>query len=135
MALTEDEKARARGHLGYLQVQQASTFVLGVPAAVQTQFIIEGAFNKVLPSAEARFRKLLDILDGVEQQLIDNQINLAVEKIDEITINLKEMKHLIDRYEWWRRELANLMGILPNPFDQRFQGWGAGYINTSVQHG
>ena len=108
--LTEDEKARARGHLGYLQVQQAYTFVLGVPAAVQTQFLIEGAFQRVLPSAEARFRQLLTILDGVEQQLVDNQINLAVEAIDEIHINLKEMKHLLDRYEWWRRELANIMG-------------------------
>jgi hypothetical protein len=134
--LTEDEKARARGHLGYLQVQQAYTFVLGIPAAVQTQFLIEGAFQRVLPSAEARFRQLLTILDGVEQQLVDNQINLAVEAIDEIHINLKEMKHLLDRYEWWRRELANIMGILPNPFDQRFAGMaGGGYINTSVSHG
>jgi hypothetical protein len=134
--LTEQEKSSARGHLGYLQVQQAQTFVLGIPAAVQTQFMIEGAFTRVLPSAEARFRQLLVILDGVLQQIVDNQIDLAVEAIDEIKINLKEFKHLVDRYEWWRRELANLMGILPNPFDQRFQGWGgAGYINTSVAHG
>lgn len=133
MALTEQEKVRARHHLGYLNVQQAATFVLGVPAAIQTQFMIEGAFSRVLPQAEARFRQLLDTLDGVEQQITDNQINLAVEKIDEITINLKEFQHLVKRYEWWRRGLANLMGILPNPFDQRFQGWGGpDSINVSV---
>ena len=43
MSITEDERARGRHHLGYMQVQEASTFVLGVPSGVQTAFMIEGA--------------------------------------------------------------------------------------------
>jgi hypothetical protein len=131
--LTEQEKVRARHHLGYLNVQQSQTFVLGIPAGVQTQFIIEGAFNRVLPQAEPLFRDLLDTLDVVEQQILDNTPNLAVSSIDEIHVRPDEFNRILDRYEWFRRELANLMGILPNPFDQRFQGWGAGSsINVGV---
>jgi hypothetical protein len=130
--LTEQEKVRVRHHLGYLNVQQSQTFVLGVPAGVQTQFMIEGAMLRILPQAEFKVRDYLDRLDSVEQQILDDTENVAVESIGEIKVNLKEMKHLIERYEWWRRALANLFGTIPNPFDQRFQGWGPGSINVSV---
>lgn len=131
--LTEDEKSRARHHLGYLQVTSAQTFVLGVPAAVQTTFMIEGALNKLLPSGESKFRSILDNLDGVEAQIIEDQENLAVDQIDTIKVRPDEFKHLMIRYEYWRSGLANLLGIIPNPFDQRaYIGRGFSGVNVPV---
>lgn len=131
--LTEEEKDKTRHHLGYLAVMDSQTFVLGVPAGVQTQFMVEGAFNRILPSAETRFRQLLRRLDGVEEQIERDMENVAVDEIGNIKLRKDEFKELIRRYQWWRNALANLMGIQPNPYDQRFSSWNGGSgINVPV---
>lgn len=132
--IPEYDKVRCRGHMGYGGVQQASTFVLGIPAGVQTAFMIEGAWERILPSMEAEFCKLLDKLDRVECQIEENMEDLAVEKIGEITVNLKEFEHLMTRYRYWQGKLANLLQVPPNPFDQRFEAWGGGgSMNVHVE--
>jgi hypothetical protein len=118
-------------------VTQAQTFVLGVPAAVQTQFVIEGALNNLLPSALPLFEDLLAKLDVTEQQIFDNTPNVAVDRVDEIELRADELKQLILRYRYWQGGLCNLLGIPPNPYDQRPMlgaGWGNGGagINVSV---
>lgn len=132
----EADKDRARHHLGYLGVQEAATFQLGVPAAVQTQFMIERAWEKVLPSAEPRFVSTLDELDKIECQISGNTENVAVESIGEITMRKDEFKQLIIRYKFWRGSLANLLGIIPNPYDQREwlgMGWNGGGNGVNVR--
>jgi hypothetical protein len=134
MAVTERDRNRARGHMGYGGVQQSSTFVLGVPAGVQTAFMIEGAWARILPSAEGAFVELLDKLDRVEHQMEENQDDLAVKKLGNIETNLEEFEGLLKRYFYWQGKLANLLQVPPNPFDQRFAGYsgGGGGINASV---
>ena len=133
MAITEEEKVSARHHLGYLQVASQSTFSLGVPAGVQTQFTIEGAFNRILPQAEPMFRRHLSILDALEDQILENAPNVAVTSIDTIKIDPKAFRQTTEQYRFWGKSLANLMGITPNPFDQRWGAWsGGGGINVSV---
>jgi hypothetical protein len=136
LSLTDEEKIRVRRHLGYLNVTAVSTFSLGVPAAMQTQFIIEGAMNRLLPEAYDEARRLLTILDGVEQQIVEDQELLAVSKVDEIDIRPDEFKQLVKQYLWWQASLANMFGVPPNPFDQRFSPYGGGGmgINVNVQH-
>lgn len=131
MAFTAEEKVKIRHHLGYLNVQDAQTFVLGTPAAVETQFIIEGAMDRVLVAAESELRRHVAILDKIEEQLICDQELLAVDAIGEIKVRATEMKELRVEYQYWRQGLANLMGIYPNPFDKRYADSG---INISVQH-
>lgn len=132
--ITEHDKVRARGHTGYGGVQQSSTFVLGVPAGVQTAFMIEGAWERLLPSMEAEFSKLLDKLDRVECQIEENMEDLAVTKIGDIEINKTEFEQLVQRYQYWQGKLCNLLQVPPNPFDQRWNAWGgaSGSINVSV---
>jgi hypothetical protein len=101
---------------------------------VQTQFQIEGGFNRILPQAEATFRDLLDKMDSLEEQLVSNQENAEVEKIGEITINKNAFEQLVKRYQYWQAKLANLMGVPPNPYDMRFQSGAAGGVNVSVNH-
>jgi hypothetical protein len=134
MAITEQEKVKARHHTGYLNVAEQSTFSLGIPAGVQTQFVIEGAFKRILPQAEEEFRRHLRILDEHEQQILENMPNVAAESLGQIKVNLKAFREFVKQYRYWVNSMCNLMGIVPNPFDQRFTSWNAtgGGINASV---
>lgn len=134
MALTEADKSRARHHLGYLAVSTASTFVLGIPAGVQTQFMVEAAWDRLLPSGYERFRKMLDRCDKLEDQIECNSENLAASSVGDIELRPDEFKEIIRRYIWWRAAIANMLGIAPNPFDLRFTNWssGGGGINVRI---
>ena len=137
--ISERDKNRARGHMGYLQVQQASSFFLGVPAGIQTQFPIETAFNNILASSEEDFSNILDNLDALEHQIVENSPNVEASRVDEIEINPKAFAEVIKRYQYWQGKLGNLLGIQPNPFDQRpylGAGWSqnGGGLNVPVQH-
>lgn len=131
MPLTEDEKVKIRHHLGFLNVAEAMTFILGTPAAVETQFLVEGAMNRVLESALVQVRRHVQILDTIEQQKIDDLELLAVTKVGEIEIRQDEQEALDRQYERWQASLANLLGIYPNPWDKRN---GSGF-NVPVMHG
>jgi hypothetical protein len=122
--------------MGYGQVQESSTYVLGVPAGVQTAFMIENAWERILPSAEREFLRILDRLDFVEHQVEENQENLAVKKLSEIEMNDSEFEKLMQRYMYWQGKLANMLQVPPNPYDQRpilGSGYnGAGGMNVPV---
>lgn len=128
MPLTEAEKVKVRHHLGYLNVAEAYTFVLGTPAGVETQFIVEGAMNRILESALSEIRRHIQILDSIEQQKIDDLELLAVNKVGEIDVRSDEQAALDQQYEHWQGSLANLLGVMVNPFDKRANSG----INVSV---
>lgn len=128
---TDEEKVRIRHHLGYLNVQVASTFFLGVPAGVETQYLVESAMDRVLPAAESMARELIGKCDAVEAQMLENQELLAVSQVDEIQVRPDEFQQLKRRYDYWRGALANVLGTIVNPFDKRFAGGG---INLRVNH-
>lgn len=130
--ISEQDRVRARSHMGYLGVGSVSTFSLGIPAGMQTQFMIEGAWDKVLPQHETQFRLLLDRLDRVEEQIDCSIENLAASSLGEITLRGDEFERLLDRYRYWQGKLGNLLGVTPNPFDMRWRGGGG--MNVSVNH-
>ena len=130
-SFTQEEKVRIRHHMGYLNVDAVQTFVLGSPAGVETQFIIEGAMNRVLPEALNLARNILAKCGFVESQILDNQELLAVTAVGEISVRQDEFQALQHRYHYWRNGLANVLGCYPNPFDKRFEGTG---LNVSVNH-
>ena len=123
--LTDDEKVRIRHHLGYLNVDEASTFVIGVPAGVETQFMIEGAFSRLLAAAIPQVRKLLKYCECTEEQRFGSQPNAVVKKVDNIEMGgADEQMMLSKNYDHWRAALANMFGVVPNPFDHRYAGGG-----------
>lgn len=133
----DEEKVQIRHHLGYQQGQLSYTFALGVPASVQSQFPIEVAMDKLLPAAASMVRRHLQILEQIEMQGIEDYELMAVTKVGEIEVNKDEHKQLYgpDGYLRWRASLANLFGIVPNPFDMRFNAVGGRSINARVSHG
>jgi len=131
---TPEEKVRIRHHLGYPNVGQVQTFAGGVPAAFETTFMIEGAMVKVLTEAMPMARTLLSHLDIIGSQMIDDLELLAINEIGDIKINQEEQAKLKAEYVYKRKELGNLLGVPPNPFDQRFGSSGAGGVNVPVIH-
>ena len=135
MSFTDTEKMKIRHHLGFLNVQAAQTFVLGVPAGVQTQYIIEGAMDRVLAAAESQARLLLARCDAIEAQIGENQDVLFLSQTEEVSFRDNEFELLMKRYQYWRNGLANVLGVYPNPFDKRFVSMsGGGGVNAKVSH-
>jgi hypothetical protein len=133
--LTDEERVSAKHHLGYPNATAIETFVLGVPAAMESLFMLEGALNAIAPGAEFRFRKTLKRLDKVEEQIEENQDALLLAKADEVDFRENEFELLMKRYGYWQGSLCNLIGVPgPNPFDARFQGGAGGGINIAVSH-
>ena len=132
LVLTEDQKARVRHHLGYVEVEYIQTFYLGVPAALPTQFAIEGALEKLLPSAAPKFNQLLCSLDKIEADVFKKVGDITdVESMGEIKINRAWLKEKWSVYLWAQKALANMLGIAPNPYDQRT--FSQGVVNVQVR--
>lgn len=121
--LNDEEKVKVRHYLGYLNVQAAQTFVLGVPAGVETTFMLEGAMDRLIPAAVGECRRHLQILSQIEAQKVDNLELLQITKIGEIEVNStgkdKEQTQLDKQFDYWANSLANLLGVIRNPFDKR----------------
>lgn len=119
MAFTNEEKARIRHHFAYVNVSAVATFQLGIPAALQTTFMIEGAWDKILPEAEDLARKLLCRMDQVEEAVFGG-IDLAdVLETGSVKVNPDRLKELAKYYRIAQQGLANMLGVPPNYFDMR----------------
>lgn len=127
-----EERVTIKHHLGYPNVSTVQTFVLGVPAGVETNFLIEGAMDSVEQSALPRIRKILAILETIEAQQVDDLELLAVNRLDTIEVNQSEQSALVRQYDRWVNALGNALGAIRNPFDQRVY-CAPGGINVGVQ--
>lgn len=121
--LTEEEKVKIRHHTGYLNVQEAYTFVLGVPAGIETQFIVEGAMNRLNPFAVGMLREIIARCDALEEQLMCDADLYATTQLGNLAVNStgkdNEQNLLLRNYAYQVASMCNLLGIERNPFDKR----------------
>ena len=131
VVVTEEEKVKARHHLGYVDVESVQSFNAGIPAAMQTTFMIEGALNRLLPAAYEKFQQLLCRLDAIEEEVFCGMDLASMDKLDTLEIRSDRLKELSKYYKIAQQGLANMLGVPPNPFDMRewLQG---GSLNVSV---
>lgn len=120
MALTDEEKARARYHLAYMGVQSAASLSYGIPRPVQTLFLVETALNNLQPIFEDKVRRILNILDGVECRLVDAQERLSAAAIDTLRLRRDEPDALEHEYQRWGMRLADLLGVPPYYYSTRY---------------
>ena len=131
--LTQDEKARIRHHLGYPNVGAVPTFALGVPAAIETAFIIETAMNQVLAEALPLVRLYLCRCEETECQRFTSQGNMQAQQVGDITPGGEvEQKQLNKNYAHGQQSLAGLLGVMTNPFDKR-TSLAPGGLNVAVR--
>lgn len=118
MPLTELERVKVRGHLGFVNLTQVSTFAVGTPAGVESAFVIEGAMNNVPEAALPLLRQYLAVLDKIEAQKVDDLENMAVDKLGNIELRADEQEALDRQYERWQGKVADLLGVYVNPFSK-----------------
>lgn len=111
MALTAEEKQKARFHLGYPSVQPAASITFGIARPIQTLFLVETALNLILPDAEDELRRIIGIMDGVECRLVEAQDRLAAKRIDQLELRDDEPGQLEGEYRRWGFRLADLLGV------------------------
>ncbi len=131
MAFTDPEKERIRYHLGYLEVQPAASIQFGVPRPIQTIFLVETAMNNILQVAEDRIRRIVGVMDGIEDQLIDAQARLAAIQLDELHLREDEPDKLEKEYVRWGCRLADTLGVPIYPYSTRYRN-GMGVVAGSI---
>lgn len=121
MAFDDAEKERIRYHMGYLQVAPAAALTFGIPAPIQTLFLVESAMDRVLTAAEDRIRKLITVLDQIECRMLDGQNYLIADSLSDISIRADNIDKLEDEYSRWAARLADTLGAPLYPGAVRFR--------------
>jgi len=94
--------------------------------------MIEGALDVLLPAAYPMFYQLLDRMDCIECEVFGGSDLADVDSMGEIHINRKRLSEKAQYYLIAQQSLANLLGVIPNPWDQRSWLGGGGVINVPV---
>lgn len=131
---SDADKERIRYHMGYLQVQPAASITYGLPVPQQTLFMLESSMDRIMPIAIPRVIRILSILDGIEEQMVCGQPNLAAESIDPgIKLRADQIDQLEHEYERWSGRLADIFGVMRYPFSERGNRSGSpGFHNVRV---
>lgn len=129
--LSDADIGRARYHLGYMDVVQASSFAFAIPQATQVQFMFESAIRRVQPGAEPRVVRLLDTLDEIECTLFQASKDLFAKRVDSLEPNLEQPTDVEREYVRWACRLADVLGVTPYPFSERFKVLAQGGIAGS----
>jgi len=124
--LSDTEKERTRYHLGYLGVQPAASIQLGIPRPLQTMFLVEQSMNNLIDQTVARVRRVLRVMDDIEDQLIESQVRLSAKRLDGIELREDEPDKLEREYVRWGWRLADMLGVPVYPYSERYKRAGAG---------
>ncbi len=119
--LSDADKERARYHLGYMEVVVASSFAFAIPQATELQFMFESTITRVRPEAEFRIVAILDKLDEIECLLFRSSQELFAKRAGDLEPNLSQPDDVERELVRWACQLAQMLGVTPYPFSQRFQ--------------
>lgn len=123
--LTDQEKARVRHHLGFLNVGQGTSIGLGVPTVSELGFILERTMNDILPAAIQTIRDTLTECDCIELQMKQGRTRLIARKTDGVELfGPEEIAELENLYVYWTSNLADELGAEKNPFSKKHQRLG-----------
>ena len=131
MPLSQQDRERARYHLGFPEVDPASSYQLGIPTSRPTAFLVEHALGYVMEVAVPRVRNILQILDNTEQAMVCAQDYLAAEQVGDLRLRsaVAGQTHtdLLEReYVRWVERLADVLGCPMYPYASRFRHRGGG---------
>lgn len=121
-SFTDSEKERIRYHLGYLGVSTAASVQFGIPRPLQTLFLVETSMTNILPAAIPRVQRVLAVMDGIEEKLVDAQDRLAAIQLDSLKLREDETEKLENEYVRWGCRLADILGCPIYPYATRYKG-------------
>lgn len=124
MPLNDREKERVRYHMGYLGVSGAASIQFGIPRPLQTVFLIEQAMNNLIEAALPRVRRIINIMDNVENKLEAAQDRLAAIRLDQLQLRENEPDLLENEYVRWGYRLADILGAPIYAYSLRYRNHG-----------
>jgi len=124
MPISASERERILYHLGYLAVQPAASIQYGIPRPIQTMFLVETAMNNLLEVAVDRVRRVLQIMDGIENKLVDAQDRLAADQLGDLKIRATEPDQLEGEYRRWGYRLADILGVPIYAYSTKYRNAG-----------
>lgn len=131
--ISDADKERARYHLGYMTVTVASSAHFGIPQSTEVQWMFESSIGRVMPASEARVVSILDKLDEIECLLFESSKDLFARRAGDLEPNLNQPDDVEKEYVRWAKRLADMLGVMPYPFSNRFQSQLVGTGNISVR--
>ena len=134
VVFTEEEKARIRYHLGYLQSDLVFSTMLGVNALAQPQFLVEGMMNRMPDTAVMLVRNLVGKCDVTEQQMFEGQEYLVAKSVERVEINENQIDKLMERYRYWVQKLADQFGVPINAYSAAFTAGAGMQLNSPRVH-
>lgn len=133
MAFTDQEKAQTLHHLGYPSwTNLAASIQLGFPAGSQPLFLVEQAFDRLLPGGEEQVRLDLCNCIDIENQMADARSRFKAVALGELKLNGQEPQMLRTELVYWRQKLADDLGVVQNPYSQSAYEGMPGGINAKV---
>lgn len=119
--LSNEEKARILYHLGYTVVNAVSIFTLGVPAVGQPLYLAYSMLDRIPESSLQQVRRIVVVLDKIEQAKIDGLDYLVASQIDgEIQIDDRLQDKLDVEYTKWAQKLSDATAAPLSPYSARF---------------
>lgn len=134
-ALTDDEKARVRYHLGYPLLTTAASVQFGQPALTQTSFMVDNALSRITEPGLNYIRSMVKTMDDIEVKLIEAQDRLAAERLEDLYLRKDEVDVLESEYRRWGYRLAETIGAPIYPYSKRYQPSGASSVTNVNIHG
>lgn len=134
MSFTDREKARVRHFLGYPSwSSQAASIQLGFPSGSQPLFLLEQAFDRILPDGEEAVRKDLCECEDVENQLGSARKRMRADQLGNLKVARDETDRLRKELIFWTQRLADDLGVVKNPYSSMAYHGMPGGRNAAVQ--
>lgn len=131
--LRDDERSRIKHFLEYPDWSALAYSVqLGFPASSQPMYLVEGAFDRITDPAVETVRRDLCELESIERQLSAARGRLKATELGKLKLNPNELPALRRELVWWALQLANDLGVGPNPFSAMELLGGGGGRNARV---
>jgi hypothetical protein len=124
MSLSPSERERVKYHLGYLGTSTAASIQYGLSRPIQTLFLVESAMTNVMEESVDRIRRILHVMDGIEEKLVEAQDRLAAMRLGDLELRETEPDQLEHEYARWGNRLADLLGVPPYYYSPRYRGNG-----------
>jgi hypothetical protein len=129
--LDPSERERCKYHAGYMGTSIAASINFGIPKPIQTMFLIETAMTNLMLINCNNVRRILRIMDNVEEKLVEAQDRLAAAKVSDITTRENETDLLEHEYYRWGGRLCDVLGVPFYAFSNRYNNQG-GVVAGSI---
>lgn len=134
-ALDDATKARVRSHLAYPQISQPTIMTAGVPSIGEAQYLFERMMDHIYDAyAVETVKSYVQVMDSIEQQIANVACLVKANVVGDIQPNVDAGEYLEREYVRWGWRIADLLGVMPNPYSVRYGAGGSG-INGRVMGG